>query len=93
METHIRNLMLKTNCTSREHLIDQIVEANMLQSVQQHYTKILGKDFSPIIQSNELIHQNSSKKSSINFVWFAAFASVLVCVFLMKFLFFMKNQL
>ena len=92
VETHIRNLMLKTNCTSREHLIDQIVEANMLQSVQQHYTKILGKDFSPTIQSNELIHQNSSKKSSISLVWFAAFLSILVCLFLVKFLFFHEKS-
>lgn len=87
VEAHIRNLMLKTNCTSREHLIDKIVEADMLQSVQQHYSKILGKDFSPSVKSNELIHQNLSKKSSVNFLWLAAFISILVCVFSIKFFF------
>ena len=48
VETYLRNLMIKLQCNSRDHLIDFITKTNQLNIIREHYAKIIGEEFNSL---------------------------------------------
>ena len=83
VETYLRNLMLKLQCHSRDHLIDVLTESNMLAAIQRHYASIIGHE----IQENSLSRTPNNKSVTrlriLVFLGVALLCSLLI-VYLIK---------